>query len=205
MSMSLPTTIFLDIGGVILTNGWGHALREKAAEKFQVDFDEMNQRHAITFDTYEIGKISLDEYLNRIVFYKQRSFTQDEFKNYMFNQASAFSEMIQLLKELKKKHSLKIVAVSNEGRELMLDRISRFQLKELIDFFVCSSFVGLRKPDYDIYRLALELSQSKPEEVIYLDDREILVEIGLKLGLQGIHHTTLDETKKHFNELLKEL
>ena len=80
------TTLFLDIGGVILSNGWDHQLREKAAKKFGLDFMEMNQRHALTFDTYEIGKITLDEYLNRVVFYVSRSFSHEDFKEFMFGE-----------------------------------------------------------------------------------------------------------------------
>jgi putative hydrolase of the HAD superfamily len=196
-----PTTLFLDIGGVILTNGWGRALREQTANQFKLDYSELNNRHAITFDTYEIGKISFDEYLRRIVFYVERPFSIEEIKEYIFTQAHALPEMIELIKEIKHDYSLSVVAVSNEGRELMEDRVKRFSLKEVIDFFVCSSFVGLRKPDYDIYRLALDFSQAKPEEVIYLDDREILVDIGCKMGLRGIHHKTADETRKRLNEL----
>ena len=195
-------TIFVDIGGVLLSNGWDHALREKAAQKFQLDLVELNKRHAIIFDTYEIGKITFDEYLDRVVFFTKRPFSHQEFKEYLFSQAYALPNMLHFLGELKKKFPIHIVAVSNEGRELMEDRIKRFRLKETIDFFVCSGFVGLRKPDYDIYRLALDLSQSQPEEVIYIDDRPILVEIGRELGLFSILHVSFAETQKMLGGLL---
>lgn len=195
-------TIFVDIGGVLLSNGWDHSLREKAAQKFQLDLMELNKRHALIFDTYEIGKITLDEYLNRVVFFTKRPFTLQEFKDYMFSQAYSLPHMLHFLREVKKNFSIKIVAVTNEGRELMEDRIKRFQLKEAIDFFVCSSFVGIRKPDYDIYRLALNLSQSQPSEVIYIDDRPMLIEIGRELGLFSIQHNSFEETQKTISNLL---
>ena len=93
--------------------------------------------------------------------------------------------------------------MSNEGRELMLHRMNRFNLKAFIDFFVCSSFVHLRKPDFDIYRLALDLSQVKPEEVIYIDDRPLLIEIGQQLGMQSIHHISYEKTQKLLEKFLK--
>ncbi len=196
------TTLFLDVGGVMLTNGWDHHMREHAAQKFNLDYSEMNGRHALTFDTYEIGKISLDEYLQRIIFYQPRSFSKDEFKEYMFAQSQAFPEMIAFVRELKARYFFKVVVVSNEGRELMLKRIERFQLKEFVDFFVCSCFVHLRKPDEEIYHIALDLSQVKPEEVIYIDDRPMLAEIGRKMGMQAIQHISLEQTHKKMMEIL---
>lgn len=202
MNASIYTTLFLDVGGVMLTNGWDHHMREHAAQKFGLDYAEMNSRHALTFDNYEIGKITLDEYLDRVVFYEPRQFSHEEFKEFMFDQSQPFPDIIQMIREFKSRYSLRTVVVSNEGRELMVQRIKRFQMKEFIDFFVCSGFVGLRKPDKDIYRMALEMAQVNPKEVIYIDDRAMLVEIGSELGMQAIHHTGLEQTKALLNKLL---
>lgn len=202
MSKSAYTTLFLDVGGVLLTNGWDHSMRERAAQKFNLDLVDMNKRHALTFDTYEIGKITLDVYLDRIVFFTNRRFSREEFKEFMFSQSQAYPEMIQLIRDIKEQYSLRTVVVSNEGRELMIHRIHRFQMKEFVDFFVCSGFVGLRKPDEDIYRLALDLAQVKPQEVIYLDDRPMLVEIGAQLGMQVIQHQNFQQTRSLLKDFL---
>jgi putative hydrolase of the HAD superfamily len=118
--------LFLDIGDVLLTNGWDHTMRRQAAEKFGLDYEEMNERHHLTFDTYEEGKLSLTEYLGRVIFYEPRSFSREEFKDFMFAQSKPKREMIQLVKELKQRYGLKIAAVSNEGRELTLHRVKKF-------------------------------------------------------------------------------
>ncbi|MGA7195003.1 MAG: hypothetical protein WBW94_15365 [Anaerolineales bacterium] len=108
------TTLFLDIGGVLLTNGWDRHVRLEAAEKFGLNYDEMNERHHLTFDTYEAGKLSLDEYLNRIVFYEDRFFSREEFKKFVYDQSQPYSDMIQLMRGLKARYDLQIAAVSNE-------------------------------------------------------------------------------------------
>lgn len=202
MNKSLITTLFVDVGGVLLTNGWDHGMREQASKKFHLDLVEMNKRHALTFDTFEIGKITLDVYLDRVVFYQPRSFSRDEFKEFMFSCSKPFPEMIQFIRDIKARYSLRTVALSNEGRELMVHRIHSFQMKEYIDFFVCSGFVGLRKPDEAIYRLTLDLAQVKPQEVIYIDDRSILAEIGSQLGLQSIQHKDFKKTEALVSDLL---
>src|SRR6202044_1979163 len=99
-------TLFLDIGGVLLTNGWGRDSRKRASELFKLDYKEMDERHHLTFDTYEMGKLTLDEYLNRLVFYEVRGFTKDDFKTFMFERSKPYEETISFFKELKQKHKL---------------------------------------------------------------------------------------------------
>ena len=189
------TTLFLDIGGVLLTNGWDHNTRIRAAEKFGLDYDEMSERHHLTFDTYEEGKLSLDEYLHRVVFYQERSFSPEEFKDFMYAQSRPFPEMIELMGALKTQYSLRVAAVSNEGRELTMYRVHQFRLGTFIDFFVSSCFVHYRKPDEDIYRIALDIAQVRPEQVVYIDDRAMFVEVARGLEINGIFHSGYEATR----------
>ncbi len=195
------TTLFLDIGGVLLTNGWDHNIRRRAAEKFSLDYNEMNERHHLTFDTYEEGKLSLDGYLNRVVFYQERPFSREEFKAFMYSQSKPFPEMIELMRGLKSQHGLEIAAVSNEGRELTMYRVQQFNLGSVIDFFISSCFVHYRKPDEDMYRIALDIAQVSPERVVYIDDRAMFVEVARGLGIAGIIHTGYDTTRTALEEL----
>lgn len=192
------TTLFLDIGNVLLTNGWDRHMRQAAAEKFNLDKDEMNERHHLTFDTYEEGKLSLDEYLTRLVFYEDRPFTREDFRAFMFAQSQQKPEMRQteeLIKRLKTKYGLKVATVSNEGLELTRYRIKKFNLGSYVDFFISSCFVHCRKPDADLYRLALDCAQVLPEQVMYIDDRAMFVEVAQGLGINGIHHTGYESTR----------
>jgi putative hydrolase of the HAD superfamily len=198
-------TLFLDIGGVLLTNGWGRDARALAGEKFNLDEEEFSERHHMTFDTYEEGKLSLDEYLNRVVFYRPRHFTIQDFKKFMFEQSQPLEPMIALIRRLKAHYGLKTVAVSNEGRELTEYRIREFRLNEFIDAFVFSCFVHFRKPDEDIYRIALDISQARPGEVAYLDDRKMFVEVAQGLGIQGIHNTGYESTVAMLKDMGLEL
>ncbi|MGD8603024.1 MAG: HAD family phosphatase [Anaerolineales bacterium] len=195
------STLFLDIGGVLLTNGWDRTMRQKAADVFGLDSHEMDERHHLTFDTYEEGKLSLDDYLDRLVFYKERPFSKQEFETFMFNQSQPIPEMISLIKSLKTQHGLRTVAVSNEGRELTVFRIKQFNLREMIDVFIASSFVHYRKPDKDIYHIALDISQATPEEVAYIDDRPMFVDVAGDLGIHGIVHSDFESTRKALEAL----
>jgi putative hydrolase of the HAD superfamily len=195
-SSALITTLFLDIGGVLLTNGWDRGIRTVASEKFGLDYKEMDERHHLTFDTYEEGKLSLDEYLNRVVFYQERSFSREEFKAFMYAQSRPFPETIELMRDLKTKHRLQVAAVSNEGRELTMYRVKQFKLGTFIDFFISSCFVHYRKPDADLYHIALDIAQVSPEQVVYIDDRDMFVEVAEGLGIRGIVHSDFETTRK---------
>jgi putative hydrolase of the HAD superfamily len=196
MSSSKPITcIFTDVGGVLATNGWDRTMRANAARKFGLDYEELNERSHLTFDTYEEGKLSLDEYLSRVVFFQSRSFTRDDFVRFMYEQSQPYQPMIDLVRDLKQRYCLKVAVVSNEGRELTLHRIAKFGMSEFVDFFIVSCFVHFRKPDADIFRMALDIAQVPPDQVVYLEDRPMFVDVACTLGLHGIHHTSLDTTK----------
>jgi putative hydrolase of the HAD superfamily len=188
------TTLFLDIGGVLLTNGWDRYARQRAAETFDLDHQEMDERHHLTFDTYEEGKLSLDQYLDRVVFFKERDFSRQDFKAFMFDQSKPFPNMISLVRSLRSRYNLKIAAVSNEGRELTIHRIKTFGLGSFMDFFISSCFVHFRKPDEDMYRMALDVAQVPPGQVVYVDDRPMFVEVAQTLGIRGIWHEGYRET-----------
>lgn len=201
--MSIINAIFLDIGGVLMTNGWDHKLRKKTSETFQIDYTEMDSRHQLVFDTYETGKMTLDDYLKKVIFYVDRPYSMQDVKQFIFESAHAYEDMIDLIKEIKARHGLRVGVVSNEGRELAIDRIRRFNLSAFVDFFIVSSFVHFRKPDLDIYRLAIDVVQVPPSKIAYIDDRKLLVDVAKGLSIQGIHHTGVQSTEAALNMLLR--
>jgi putative hydrolase of the HAD superfamily len=199
--MTTIKALFLDIGGVLLTNGWDRHARRRAAETFDLDYEEVDERHHLTFDTYEEGKLSLDEYLARVIFYRDREFSREDFKGFMFAQSKPYPETITLISALKEHYNLHIAAVSNEGRELTSYRIKEFELGAFIDFFVSSCFVHYRKPDPDMYRIALDIAQVAPEEVIYIEDRLMFVEVAQSMGIWGVCHSDFESTRQKLASL----
>jgi putative hydrolase of the HAD superfamily len=189
-------TLLIDIGGVILTNGWDTAGRKLAAKTFSLDYEEFEKRHRLTFDTYEIGKMSLKDYLEWTVFYEKRSFSYDDFEEFIFDYSEPYENMIELFTQLKEKYHLRIGTISNEGIELTFNRVESFNLNSFIDFFIVSGFVHLKKPDTAIYQMALDLAQTPKNKVLYIDDRELLIQVARKLEIPSLHHVTYEQTKK---------
>ena len=188
------TALFLDIGGVLLTNGWDHHDRRRAAKHFKLNWAEMQERHELNFETHEEDKITFHEYLDRVIFWEKRPFTRAEFRQFMFAQSKPFSEMIELVRNLKAKYRLKIIVVSNEAREVNAYRIRAFKLAGLVDAFISSCFVHLRKPDADIFRLALDVAQVPAHQVVYIENTPLFVQIAESLGIRSILHTDYKST-----------
>lgn len=195
-------TLFLDIGGVLLTNGWDHESRQRAAKHFNLTYDEINFPHEFIYNIYEIGKITLTEYLDTIVFTKPRDFTHQQFFEFMIQESKELPFFKEWLIDWKRKTGCKIIAINNEGKELNDYRIQKFHLKDVFDAFVSSCDVGMRKPDPGIFRLALGIAQSKPDECIYFDDRPMLVSAAAKIGINAHPHIDFERTKSIIESLI---
>jgi HAD superfamily hydrolase (TIGR01509 family) len=195
MKKPLPiTTLFVDVGGVLLTNGWDHHARRRAAKNFGLNWAEMDQRHRLVFETHEEGKLSFEEYLGWVGFYEKRPFTRTQFRDFMFAQSKSYPKMLDLVSQLKAQHGLKIVVISNESREVNAYRIRTFKLDGFVDTFISSCFVQMRKPDVAIFRLALDLAQTVPTQAVFIDNTPMFVEIADGLGMHGILHMDYEST-----------
>ena len=198
--MSTIRAIFWDVGGVLLTNAWDHTQRRAAFEHFHLDEEEFHSRHEMVVSSFERGKISLDEYLDRTVFYRSRPFTPDEFRNYMFSLSQPVPEVLAFTRTLANSGKYFMGTINNESRELNLYRIQKYGLREIFRLFVSSCFVGLRKPESGIYRLAIDITQFNPEECCFIDDRALNLECAAKLGMKTIQMQTLPQLRE---ELVK--
>lgn len=194
-------SVFLDIGGVLLTNGWGHESREKAAKVFNFDYEEMNILHNFIYNVFEIGSITLDDYLDTVLFHCPRNFTREEFKHFMYAQSEELPEMLSWLKSWKKQTNLSVFALSNESKELNNYRKNKFELHKVFDGYFSSCYLGFRKPDPRIFKTALQIAGVTPFETIYFDDRPMLVEAAKKLGINAVHHENVETTKRIIENL----
>ncbi|MGE5531413.1 MAG: HAD family hydrolase [Bacteroidota bacterium] len=199
--MQTIRTLFVDLGGVLLTNGWDRHARARAVEAFHLDHDGVEERHSLTFDAWEAGKTDLATYLKRVIFYTEQSFTPEDFAKFMFDQSQPHEEIIDLIREVKARHGLQVVAITNDPRELVEHRVKAFSLRELIDIFVASCFVHYRKPDFDIYRIAIDVAQASLSESVYLEDREMFVEVAREFGLRAVRHVDLESTRAALAEI----
>ena len=195
------SAIFWDIGGVLLTNAWDRAQREQALEQFKLDEEEFHDRHEMVVSSLERGKITLDEYLERTIFYRPRPFTPDDFKRYMFSLSQPQSDVLEFARQLSNSRKYLMATINNESMELNLYRIKKFGLREIFTLFVSSCFVGLRKPEQGIYRLALEITQKPPGECCFIDDRVLNLEYARGLGMNTIEMENLGQLREALGTL----
>jgi putative hydrolase of the HAD superfamily len=199
------TTLFWDIGGVVLTNGWDINSRKQAAEVFRLDWDEFQERHEMIYPAFDCGQATLDDYLKKAVFYRPQAFTREEFTAFMFAQSQEYPETRALLRTTAASGKYFIAAINNEPLELNQYRIEAFHLRKEISVFFSSCYVGARKPDPAIYRLALEVTQRAPEECAFIDDRPINLEQPRQMGLNAVHYQNAEQLRAELTRLGVEL
>jgi putative hydrolase of the HAD superfamily len=200
-SLANITTVFWDIGGVILTNGWDHNSRLEAAKSFQFDWEEYRERHDLSFPAFDAGQITLDQYLDRTLFYRARPFTREEFTAFMFAQSKEYPETHELLRAVARIQKCFVASINNEPRELNNYRIEAFGLRKELQVFFSSCYLHARKPEEQIFRIALEVSQRPAEDCVFIDDRSLNLENPRRLCIHVIHHQNSAQTRSELKAL----
>jgi len=195
------TTLFWDIGGVILTNGWDHDSRDEAAKTFGLDIGEFRERHDLSFPAFDAGQITLNQYLDRTLFYRPRSFSREEFTAFMFAQSREYPETRAVLSDVARSGKYYVASINNEPRELNDYRIEAFSLRREFQAFFSSCYLGARKPEETIYRIALEVTQRPAERAVFIDDRALNLENPRRLGMQVVHHQNAKQLRADLQSL----
>jgi putative hydrolase of the HAD superfamily len=195
------TSLFWDIGGVILTNGWDHNSRAVAAQTFGLDWEEFRERHDLSFPAFDAGQITLDQYLDRTLFYRARNFSREEFTAFMFAQSREYPETRAVLSDLARTGKYYVASINNEPRELNDYRIEAFNLRRDFQAFFSSCYLNHRKPEETIYRIALEVSQRAPEKSVFIDDRPLNLESPRRLGMNVIQHKDAKQLRSDLRAL----
>ena len=194
--------LFLDVGGVLLTNGCGHESRAAAAKQFNLEYEEINRLHEFIFNVYEIGNLTLEEYLDTVIFNQAREFTKEDFKSFMYAQSEELPGMLQWIIQWKNLGcGFRIISINNEPKELNDYRIKKFKLHRCFDAFISSCEVGIRKPDPRIFKLAMGVALAAPEQCYYFDDRPMLVEAASRLGINAYQHKDFESSKSIIEKL----
>jgi putative hydrolase of the HAD superfamily len=180
------STVFCDIGGVLLSNGWDSHTRRRAAEKFGLDWDDFEERHSTQVTALELGQISLEQYLERVVFNRTRAFAREEFRSFLYHQSRTLPETTAVIAAVAGSGSYLMCALNNEGLELNQYRIAEFGLQTYFKVFFSSCFLGVKKPDEGIFRIALRVTQKSPEESLFIDDRALNLETARQMGFRTI-------------------
>ncbi len=200
--MSPFDVILFDVGGVLLTNGWDRAERAAAAERFQLDAQELETRHAKVAGAWERGEIDRDQYLDSVVFYEPRSFSRDEFFDFILAQSHVLPNgALPILAKISAANHAMLGALNNEARETNEFRFGKFELRRYFKVALSSCYVGLRKPEPAIYRRALDILGSRPHRTLFIDDREENVAGAKAEGIKTIRFTGADALKKELQQL----
>ncbi len=201
--MTEITAIFWDIGGVLLTNGWDRVSRRKGSEVFGLEWEEFEARHQAQENAFDRGLMTLDEYLDRAIFFRPRQFSREEMREFIFAQSQPHPEVLAIVGEMARGRRYFLATLNNEPLEFNLRRIETFGLKRFFSAFFSSCFLGLAKPDPAIFRRVLQITQRQPDECLFIDDRPANIESAASLGIRTLHHSgNAEDLKTHLAGIL---
>lgn len=174
---------------MLLTNGWDHLERERVLAQFALDRDEYEARHTEPNDRWEKGELSDEQFLAETIFYRERSFTQQQFLEAVRAQSQWLPHGAKRVLEAARQFSgTRMAMLNNESGALNDYRIERFGLAQYFDGFYCSAYLGLRKPDPEIYRRGLRLLHQQPEQSVFIDDRDKNCAAAASVGMHAIQY-----------------
>ncbi len=198
--MPATTAVFFDVGGVVLTNAWDRPARLRAAENFQLDWDTFEERHQAVVADFETGRMRLESYFEHTVFHEPRTFTREQFQEFMLEQSKPCPPGLAVLERLARAKRCLLATLNNESLDLNRHRIERFRLRDFFEVFFSSCYLGVRKPDERIYRLALEITQRRADECLFVDDRPLNVECAARIGMRTLRYTDAPELEQRLRD-----
>ena len=180
------SAVFSDVGGVLLTNGLDHSERTQLVAKFGLDGADFEGRHQMLSAALDAGQIDLDQYLDRTIFCRPRTFGKQEVRDFIYALSQALPGSLALIERIATAGQVFLATLNNESRELNRHRIETFGLRKYFSAFFSSCYLGVSKPHREIYQLALDISQRQAEECVFIDDRPLNLECAQHLGLHTI-------------------
>jgi len=194
--------VLFDVGGVLLTNGWDHVERAAVLNRFQLDRAAFEARHPEPYDALERDTITMEEYLQATIFYEPRSFTPEEFIEVMKVQSKPIpSNALAVLDEISASDRLLIGLLNNESRLLHEYRMDKYGIENYLDIQLSSCYLGLRKPDADIYRRALDILGRPADRVIFIDDRANNTAAACAAGIHAIQFLGEEQLRRDLKQI----
>ena len=196
------THIFFDIGGVLGSNGWDHEQRERAVERFDLNAEDFEWRHKEVIGEWEEGRITLDEYLEIAVFHTPRSFSREKFIEFMHTQSIPDEATIAIARQLSALGEYTLMTLNNESEELNKYRIEKFGISQIFEAFLCSCWLGVRKPLRKFYHRGLGIAHAEAATSLFIDDRQPNLLSASTLGMNVIHFQSAAQLRSDLERFL---
>jgi HAD superfamily hydrolase (TIGR01509 family) len=197
------STLFCDIGGVLLTNGWDTESRKKVFAEFNLDYEEVAQRHKTAGDI-DAEEISFDQYLDYVVFFEPRNFSKEQFINAVKAESKKLGNTIEIINSLRTGGFKRIFSLNNETRDLHDYRKKIFQLDEIFDGYFTSAYLSASKPKQRIYNIAMNVMNALSDEILFIDDRLENIQTAKNLGWNTIHFQGEEQLRVELKEYILE-
>ncbi len=182
-------TIFWDLGGVLLTNGWDVHQRAHVLSSLGVNLPAYEAVHDIYNYFWERGLASAQDFFRDTVLLPnpQLQLTFDQLWPLVCAESKILHpECFDILAALQASGRYRLATLNNESRELNAHRLDAFDLRRFFSYFLCSGYLHEMKPAPGFYRYAIEISGLPPSSALFIDDKDENCAAARALGMQTI-------------------
>ncbi len=180
--------IIFDLGGVLFTDG-SNLFIQFLSKEYLLPVEDIKYVISGEIGTaYREGKITRDEFWKKVLEKLPIKGDASLLEEQWINSYDLIDETKAIIQPLRRHYSL--FYLSDNVKERVDALNSKFQFLSLFDGGVFSHEVGVRKPDPRIYKAILEKAHMKPEESVFIDDKESNLLPAKTLGIETILFTS---------------
>ncbi|MDQ6749480.1 MAG: HAD family phosphatase [Actinomycetota bacterium] len=194
--MTSIRAIISDFGGVLtaplleafatIQESTGVSLEELAAAMMRI----AAEAKANPLFDLETGRLSEAEFLARLGAELSGELGRDielhGFGEAYFAQLQPNQAMIEYMRGLRER-GYRMAILTNNVREWEPLWRPKLPVDEIFELVVDSGFVGMRKPDAEIYELTLQRLELPAQDCLFVDDTEVNCDAARALGLTAVH------------------
>lgn len=192
--------IVFDIGSVV-TKPHKILASDALSKYYKIDVDEFLEAMFKKWDERQTGKISMKDYYKSVATrlkIKDIKGFEKIWKYLMEKHIEPNKIMRSIIKNLKKNY--KIIAFTNVSKDAEKIRIKK-GIYDNFDIKLISCNVGMKKPNEDFYKLLIERSNLKSDELIFIDDSEVNLLTAQKFGINTIYFKNAGQLREDLKKL----
>ncbi|MBP6882544.1 MAG: HAD family phosphatase [Candidatus Levybacteria bacterium] len=194
--------VIFDVGGVIVSNEM-ESVYEDIKGTFGIDTPTFEKAWTELMPLLGTGKITEDIFWKEFleITHSSKSLPEQSLLSRKYLELTKLNtQTIEIAKKLVD-DGYQIALLSNTIKA-HVDINSSLGFFEIFDTKIFSNEVGMRKPDPQIFQLALKRLGRLPHEAIFIDDDETYVSAACKLGIIGIIYKNIPQLKSDLTQAL---
>jgi putative hydrolase of the HAD superfamily len=195
------TTLFCDIGGVLITNPWT-LIAKQLSNEYRINRQIVHDRLLVLTDAFDKNQLTLRAFHRHLSNSFAKPIPYRHFEQLVVSSSLRKVPAVwNSVRDLKNSAEISVFAISNISKPVWNSLQRKYGIASLFDNAILSYRVGVTKPDQRIFRFALGETKSRPQECVLLDDSAGNISVAKAMGLKTYRAKNPKETTRFLESL----